>query len=250
MASVNWWAIFAIGASVGFLGGLFGKGGSAIATPLLHLVGVPAIIVVAAPLPATIPSTLAATWAYWRERLVDGEVLRWSLGFGVPATVLGALLTLWISGGVLVEATDVIIAALGLRFFFWPQEAERLWGRPAHYRARLAVVATVVGIASGLLANSGGFLLAPLYLAVLRLPIKAAFASSLAVAAVLGVPGTIVHWALGHIDWRIVGVFGAASIPLSYVGARVALRANGERLERVYGGALAILGISLLFVGS
>ena len=50
-----------IGVGVGFLGGLLGKGGSAIATPLLHAVGVPAIIAVAAPLPATIPSTLIAS---------------------------------------------------------------------------------------------------------------------------------------------------------------------------------------------
>ena len=38
-----------IGVAVGFLGGMFGKGGSAIATPLLHAVGIPAIIAVASP---------------------------------------------------------------------------------------------------------------------------------------------------------------------------------------------------------
>jgi len=104
----------------------------------------------------------------------------------------------------------------------------------------------VVGLASGLLANSGGFLLAPLYLTVLRLPIKSAFASSLAVASVLAVPGTLVHWRLGHIDWHLVLVFGAASIPLSYLGARVALRTDPVRLERLYGAALLALGIVLL----
>lgn len=94
-------------------------------------------------------------------------------------------------------------------------------------------LAIVVGLISGLLANSGGFLLAPLYVAVLRLPIKAAFASSLAVAAVLAVPGTIVHAALGHIDWALVAVFAATSVPLSFLGARVALRADPSRLERL-----------------
>ena len=105
-------------------------------------------------------------------------------------------------------------------------------------------MAIVVGLASGLLANSGGFLLAPLYLVVLRLPIKAAFACSLAVAAALAVPGTLVHWALGHIDWTVVAVFGATSIPLSYLGARVALRGSSTHLERVYGGVLAVLGVA------
>ncbi|MGZ4725089.1 MAG: TSUP family transporter, partial [Ilumatobacteraceae bacterium] len=58
-----------IGVGIGFLGGLLGKGGSAIATPLLHAIGIPAIVAVAAPLPATIPSTMVASYAYSRERL-------------------------------------------------------------------------------------------------------------------------------------------------------------------------------------
>lgn len=240
--AVNWLGIALLGVGVGFLAGLFGKGGSAIATPLLHILGVPAIVAVAAPLPATIPSTAIASWAYWRERLVDRQVLVWSLGFGVPATVIGAVLTHWISGAVLITVTDVIIAGLGVRFLLWPGGPHEVAREVSHRRLRLALVACVAGVASGLLANSGGFLLAPLYLAVLRLPIKSAFATSLAVAAVLAVPGTIVHWALGHVDWAVVATFGATSVPLSYAGARVALRTNPRRLERVYGAVLVALG--------
>jgi uncharacterized membrane protein YfcA len=40
---------FAIGILIGFLGGLFGKGGSAIATPLLSLIGYPGFIAVVIP---------------------------------------------------------------------------------------------------------------------------------------------------------------------------------------------------------
>lgn len=243
---MTWLPVVGIGMGVGFLSGLFGKGGSAIATPLLHLAGVPAIIAVAAPLPATIPSTLAAASAYWRGRFFDQRVFLWSIAFGIPATVAGALCTHWISGDFLVRLTDVVIAALGLRFLFFPGAPREDGCPPSAYRLRLALVAVVVGFASGLLANSGGFLLAPLYLTVLRLPIKKAFASSLVVASVLAVPGTLVHWSLGHIDWHLVLVFGAASVPLSYLGARVALRTNAAHLERLYGAALAVLGITLL----
>jgi uncharacterized membrane protein YfcA len=140
----------------------------------------------------------------------------------------------------------VIVAALGLRFLLRPGEPGEIVIRPERYRLRMAVVGTSVGLAAGLLANSGGFFLAPLYLAVLRLPIKTSFATSLAVASVLAVPGTLVHAALGHIDWAIVAVFGAASVPLSYLGARVGLRMNGLWLERVYGAALAVLGAAFL----
>ena len=89
----------------------------------------------------------------------------------------------------------------------------------------------------------------PLYLAVLSLPIKSALASSLAVASLLAVPGTIVHASLGHIDWRIAIVFGLASIPLSSLGARTALAMNAGRLERIYGAGLVVLGVGLLALG-
>jgi uncharacterized membrane protein YfcA len=108
------------------------------------------------------------------------------------------------------------------------------------------LVAGTVGLVSGLLANSGGFLLAPLFVVVLRLSLKESFATSLAVAAVMAVPGTLVHAALGHIDWTIVGIFAVTSIPLSFLGARVAIRSHPVVLERVYGVGLAVLGATLL----
>ena len=238
-----------LGVGIGFLGGLLGKGGSAIATPLLHAIGVPAIIAVASPLPATIPSTLVASWAYSRERLVDWRVVRWSIAFGVPATIVGALLTRLVSGTALVRATDVVLIGLGIRILVGGKARWAETGPVGEVSAwMLAAVATTVGLASGLLANSGGFLLAPLYVTLLRLPIKSALASSLAVASVLAIPGTVVHAALGHIDWTLVAVFGATSVPLSFLGARVALRTDAHRLERIYPGALITLGTVFLFI--
>lgn len=249
MTTISWLGVALVGLAVGFLAGLFGKGGSAVATPLLHALGVPAIVAVAAPLPATIPSTLAATAVYWRERLVDRPTFLWSIGVGIPATVAGALATHWVSGVVLVRITDLVIAGLGVRFLFGRSAPERPSVPPSHQRFRLAAVALMVGLAGGLLANSGGFLLAPLYLTVLRIPLKSAFATSLAVASVLAVPGTVVHWALGHIDWSLVGVFALTSVPCSYAGARLALVTRSDVLERIYGAGLAILGVALLALG-
>ena len=50
--------IVAVGAAIGFLGGLLGKGGSALATPILVAFGIPPVIALVAPLPATVPGTL------------------------------------------------------------------------------------------------------------------------------------------------------------------------------------------------
>jgi uncharacterized membrane protein YfcA len=103
-----------------------------------------------------------------------------------------------------------------------------------------------VGIISGLLANAGGFLLAPAYARFLKQPIKKSFACSLAVSAVLALPGTIVHAYLGHISWSVAGLVALGSVPFSYLGAKVAIHTKSSSLERIYGLVLAALGAFFL----
>lgn len=249
LESMIWVQIALIGAGIGFLGGLFGKGGSAVATPLLFLVGVPAISAVASPLPATIPGTLVAADAYRRVGMIDRRTVLWSCGAGLPATIAGAVATKWIDGSLLVTATEIILVGIGIRLLLFPTQTGREGTEiQVAARWRLILVGGLVGLAAGLLANSGGFLLAPLYLAVARLTIKPALAASLAVSAVLAIPGTVVHAALGHIEWTVTLVLGATSVPASRLGARLAIRTESERLERLYGAALAVLGIALLLL--
>jgi uncharacterized protein len=229
-----------IGAAVGWLGGLFGKGGSAVATPLLALAGVAPIAALASPLPATVPGTLVAAVAYWRRGLVDWGITLRAIAVGVPAAAAGAFATRWIGGAPLVVASELLVIGLGIRVVLTPHAA-----RPAEVAtrgARLLLVALVAGFAAGLLANSGGFLLAPLLVTVVGLPMTAALGTSLAVACVLAVPATAVHAALGHIDWSVTALFAVASVPCSYLGARTAIRLPATVLERGYGGALVVLG--------
>ena len=266
-----------VGILIGFLGGLFGKGGSAVATPLLRLLGWPAFVSVASPLPATTPGTLVAAAAYWKNDLLDWPVVGWSIVIGIPSTVAGAWMSKWTGGDFLLILTALMVLGFGLSFLLRPEgsphrheaapvigptglaatpevaagEAPALAGADERsqlgWRLRLGLVASSVGLVSGLLANSGGFLLAPLYARVLKLPLKTAFGTSLLVAAVLSVPGTLVHWYLGHISWPVAGLVAAGSVPLSFLGAQLAIRTSATRLERLYGIALTVLGIFFLF---
>lgn len=154
---MTWWVITAIGAGVGFFAGLFGAGGSAVGTPLLHLVGVPAFVALASPLPAAVPIALASSRAYWKRGFLDRRILVWSVAVGFPATVGGALLTPYLGGRVLVRIIEIVIAAIGVRLAVFPQRTREHAEQPTAFRFRLISVATVVGVFSGLLANSGGF---------------------------------------------------------------------------------------------
>jgi len=248
------WA-FLIGIGVGFLGGLFGKGGSAIATPLLSLAGYPGFIAVASPLPATIPGTLIASWEYWRFHLLDWQIVGWSVVVGIPATIVGSLLTKFTGARPLLLVTGILVLGFGLTFLLSPRERKNsvsspppLPGpRPSYWRIRLALIATAVGIISGLLANAGGFLLAPAYARFLKVPLKKSFACSLAVSAILAVPGTLVHAYLGHISWAVTGLMALGSVPFSFLGARIAIRTKASRLERIYGVVLTVLGAYFLY---
>ena len=232
-----------IGLGIGFLSGAFGKGGSALATPLLHAIGVPAILAIASPLPATIPSTWIAGRAYSRAGNVDRRILRLGLPIGLPATIAGAALTRWIPGGPLIVATDIVVLAFGIRILLTRNAAPAPEVEPAT-TARVLVVVGLVAFVSSMLGNSGGLLLAPLFMSALGLPIHRAFGTSLVLATFLAIPGTIVHAYLGHIDWAITLAFGCAAIPAASAGAQIAIRARTRSLTLAYG-----LGITTLAGG-
>ena len=236
--------VFLIGLLSGYLGGLLGKGGSAVGTPLLQLAGVPAFFAVASPLPATIPGTLISSYPYLHKGLYDRTVVFWSVAAGVPFTLLGAWMSKFTGGPLLLAVSDLIIAALGASFLLKPtsQEIRVPVEGPAKVRRSL-LVGGLVGFASGLLANAGGFLLAPLFVRVLRLDLKTAFACSLIGAAALAVPGTLAHVLLGHVSWKIVLAFGLGSVPFAYLGAATAVRMKTRVLEPFFGSALLIIGM-------
>lgn len=254
---MNWQYLGALltGVIIGFLGGLFGKGGSAVATPLLSLLGFPGFVAVASPLPATVPSTLVASAEYWRSHLLDWDIVWWSIGVGAPAIVAGSFLSHVVGARPLLIITGVLVLGFGIQFLFFPKDlslakaaADNPEGlRPPYWRVRLIAVSGLVGLISGLLANSGGFLLVPCYTEFLKQPMKKAFACSLAVSSVLAVPGTIVHAYLGHISWIVAGLVALGAMPFSHLGARLAIHTRAVKLERWYGLALTGLGIFFLF---
>lgn len=246
--------ILCIGLIVGFLGGLFGKGGSSIATPMLNLIGVPGFVSVAAPLPATVPGTFVASVEYWKLKLIDWQVVRWSIFAGIPASIIGSFVTKFTGSLVLLVITGLLVLFFGFSFILSPNEKHKenrdddsaVYERPSHWKLRLISIATFAGFVSGMLANAGGFLLAPSFSRFLKLPIKSAFACSLAVSIFLAIPGTIVHAYLGHIDWYVTMVLAAGSVPGSFFGARIAIRSKSSRLELTYGFVLVALGIFFL----
>ncbi len=240
-----WPEVTAAGAVIGVLFGLFGVGGSSFATPVLGLLGVPGLIAVAAPLPATIPAAIAGAAAYVRRKELDRGVARWSIVGGVPATVVGALLSASVGGKALLVASGVVLAVVGVRILAPVTSAARLAGRARRRAAVVVPAAAGIGFFTGLLANGGGFLLVPLFVLVLGLTMPESAGTSLVVIAVLSVPTLATHWALGHIDWAVAAAFAGGAIPGAVAGSRLAAHLPAERLRRGFG--VLLIGFAVYF---
>ena len=223
-----------IGLAIGVLYGAFGAGGSAFATPLLALAGVPAVMAIASPLPATIPAALAGAWSYRREGVVTSPLVRRSIVVGLPAAVAGALVSSVVSGQVLLVLSGVLLVVIGVRFLA-PTEPVATPNRHV-----LAAATACVGFTAGLLANSGGFLLVPVFVLLAGLGIRQAASSSLLVAAALSVPTLVTHWALGHVDWWVALVFALGLVPGTVAGTRVGSRLPPARTQRLFGAVLVL----------
>ena len=221
-----------IGSIAGVLYGVYGAGGSALATPLLALAGIPSVAAVASPLPATLPAALAGAWAH-RDGSACGRdrVVRRAIALGLPAAVAGALASALLSGTTLLALSALLLAALGTRFIAVTVPT----GRPASGDAVLATAAVAAGFVAGLLANGGGLLLVPLFVILGGRSMRQAAGASLLVAGALAVPTLLTHWALGHVDWSVTATFAVGLVPGTLAGARLSRLVPLARLQRSFG---------------
>jgi uncharacterized protein len=238
------WPVFVVaGIVIGALTGFFGVGGSSVATPVLSLLGVPGLLAVASPLPATVPAALAAVVPYARNHTARPRAAAWTLLGAVPATVAGALLSGVVGGGTLLVASGVVLVVVGWRVLRPTSERSQRAGTTRRKDRPLLVAASAgVGLFTGLLANGGGFLLVPMYLIVFGLTIQETAGTSLLVIAVLTLPTLAAHWALGHIDWAVAGAYALGVVPSAAVSAQFAQRASADSLRNAFGWFLIVSG--------
>lgn len=235
------------GLGVGVVFGLFGAGGSAFATPVLAVLGVPGLLAVASPLPAMVPAAFVSARRYLKAGNLDRRVARLAIGGGVPGTLLGALASRFVGGGGLLVLSGLLLLGIGVRMLLPDRAgaAERCAGRREN---SLIVVgsALVVGLLTGLLANGGGFLLVPVFVLVLGLSAVEAAGTSMVVVGVLTVPTLASHWALGHIDWVVAAGFALGLIPASQVGARLSQKVSSAQARIAFGAMLVAFSIWFL----
>ena len=244
---MRYFEVLLAGLGIGIVFGMFGAGGSAFATPILALIGIPAVIAVASPLPAMLPASVAGARRYLRSGNLDTRIAKLAVAGGIPGTVIGALVSRYVSGNALLVLSGVMLLVVGARVLLPDSKNHEDRSAARRKRSGLVIAATfVVGFLTGLLANGGGFLLVPLFVVVLGLTTVKAAGTSMVAVGVLTIPTLVTHWALGHIDWPVAVVFALGVVPASLLGARISEHLPAERSRKAFGVLLVAFAIWFL----
>jgi uncharacterized protein len=233
------------GLTAGVMSGLFGVGGGTVMTPAVQvLLGAPPIVALATPLPVIFPTAVTGAWTYRQGGQLDERAAAWMVGPGIVGAVAGAALTDVIETHLLLIVTALLLARDAVRILQGASrrqaEGEASPGTPA----QLAGIGLAAGFVSGLLGVGGGIIIVPLLMGILRMPLKRALGTSLLAIVVLVIPGTIVHAALGHIDWAIFAALTVGAVPGARIGARLALGARERTLRLLVGSFLLAVALA------
>jgi len=211
--SLDIFLLIALGLGVGVLSGMFGIGGGFILTPMLIMLGVPALVAVGTGAAQVAATSAAGAVGHWRNGNVDLRMGSLLIGGGVLGSISGVGLQVFLKSiGQLeffIAMTYVImLGTIGLLMLIESLRAlrattaERL-GAPAQHGGhhtrlqRLPIkmrfptskiyasaipplaIGLLVGWLTAIMGIGGGFLLVPALIYVLRIPTRIAIGTSI-----------------------------------------------------------------------
>jgi hypothetical protein len=238
------------GAATGIVLGLFGSGGSIIATPaLLYLLDVTPKSAIAMSLGIVAVTATIAALDHWKRGNVDVSVAAVFGLFGVAGTYAGARL-----GVVTPVAIQLTVFALVMVAAAWRMLKPARLAIPASGNvsmsgnaaalpcsglfspcmAHMALHGIGVGVLTGFVGVGGGFLIVPALVLLSRIPMKVAVGTSLAIVAAKSYAGFAGYMGAVPIDWALMGGFTAVTVVASFAGTRIAHRFSHDSLRRVF----------------
>lgn len=257
---------FLIGFFASILAGMFGSGGAIITTPALRvLLGASPAISLGTTLPLAIPTALSSTLRYRKAGLLNWNLVVTCAGFGIAGAIGGSLLTAVLNLHILMLVTGAFVLYVAI-VTLWKGVSGRIIEREPDNGVDLdsvpikdsrskktsrdltpiiltASIGLAGGFISGLLGIGGGIIFVPAFMYILHLPIKEAFANSLAVIAVVAVPGSIIHALLGHVSgWLLLSMI-LGTLPGGFIGATITIKSKERVLYILFGLLVGALGV-------
>lgn len=247
------------GIVIGICSGMLGIGGGTIMVPVYRLLfGMTALSSTATSLFTIIPTSLSGAAAHIRNKtchlplgLVLGIGGACTSPFGVwLATRSPEWLVMVVAACIIgYSAIDMFIKAMRMKTA--PPVADtdssddvKLMLKRNHIIGGV-LIGLIAGLASGYIGVGGGFIMVPLMLTFLGLPLKHASGTSLIAIIVLAIPGVITQGVLGNIDYLIGIITAVGSIPGAFIGAALASKIPERTLRFIFSAFLIVAALLL-----
>ena len=112
--------------------------------------------------------------------------------------------------------------------------------------AKGLAIGAFAGVASGYVGLGGGFIMVPLMISLLNMPMRLASGTSLIAVMILATPATIMQCALGNVDYLAGIAVACGSIPGAMLGARLVPRVPERSLRFTFAAFLGVAAILLV----
>jgi len=278
---VNVLLILGMGAAVGFLSGMFGVGGGFLMTPLLIFTGIPPAVAVATQANQTVASYISGVVAHWRRGAVDFKMGGVLLIGGVMGAFTGVylfryvrelgqvdlmislsyVLFLGVIGSLMLnEGVRALIVARRGGGGSSPQRAHHSWVHGLPFRMRFhrsklyisaippIAIGLFVGILVAIMGVSGGFIMVPAMIYMLRMPTNVVIGTSL--FQIIFVTGlvTILHSIENQsVDVLLAFLLFLGGVVGAQYGARAGQKLRGEQLRALLGFIVLAVALRLGF---
>jgi uncharacterized membrane protein YfcA len=175
--------------------------------------------------------------------------INWRLfGWMAPPSMIGAVVGGYISG---VLPEDVLLGVIGALLFYFgidllrprrQAQSSNPETRAVQLDIRAAVISgAIIGVLGGLVGLILGALRMPALLRYVGETPARAVGTNLAVGVCVGAAGVLGHTPEG-VDWDLLGIGAAASVPGALLGARLTGRLSERQLLQAIGAVLLVAG--------
>ncbi len=252
------------GLVVGILSGMLGIGGGTVLVPLFKLgFGMPALGATATSMFTIIPTSASGFVAHLRGKTCVPR-------FGVAAGIGGAVTSpvgVWLAS-ISPEWTTMVAAAAVIAYSASTMlvkavkllRKQRSGGAPEALSQAdevkmangwkpvllAAVIGLVAGVLSGYVGVGGGFLIVPMFMQLLNMPMRLTSGTSLIAVMILAVPGTVAQAMLGNVQWAAGICVAIGAIPGAVIGSKLMKRVPELTLRFIFGAFLLVAAILLV----
>lgn len=242
---------FLIGLSLGLLGG----GGSILTVPaLVYLMGQSPQAAVTTSLAIVGANSAVGAMFHQRAGRRGRKTFNWKValifgGAGMVVSYLSAGLSKQIPPALLMVLFALLMLLVGGLMLLQRQKGiqdNKQSPMPEQYNLWLTLAAGAgVGLLTGILGVGGGFLIVPVLVMLVGLPIYQAVGTSLAIIAANSFAGLLGHLE-GPVDLWLIVFFAAAGILGTYTGSKLAHRLPAQRLQQMFAIFIVALAIFLM----